>query len=140
MSVFPAPISNIITLSVNSFLSSTSPLSESTFGTIPSISIPAFLRTLVNCFTYSLSANITCPFTVNDELRLPTGSSIILPLSNINWFAIISIKTWFSGISISLTCIIADVTSLVDIPAYLSFASFTILFCTIVTYLPGIVT
>lgn len=51
-----------------------------------------------------------------------------------------SIKILSSGMSISFICIIADVTSLLEIPAYLSFASFKILFCTIVTYLPGIVT
>jgi len=40
----------------------------------------------------------------------------------------------------SFTCIIAVCTSLIDIPEYLSFTSLVILFCTIVTYLPGIVT
>ena len=39
----------------------------------------------------------------------------------------------------SLTCIILAETSFIDIPAYLSFASFNILFWTIVTYFPGIV-
>ena len=50
-----------------------------------------------------------------------------------------SIIVFPSGTSISFTWVIALWTSLSEIPAYLSLTSLTILFWTIVTYLPGIV-
>lgn len=106
---------------------------------MPSISKPAFLKILQSSFTYSLSAKITCAFKVKLELKLPTGSSFMSPLSKTNFPGTISINVLSSGISMSFTWIIAEVTSFVDIPAYLSFVSFTIVFWTIVTYLPGIV-
>ena len=88
---------------------------------------------------YSLSAKTICAFNVNELLKFPIGSSVIFPLSKINLSGTMSIKDWFSGISISLTCIKANCTSFDDIPAYLSFTSFVILFWTTVTYFPGIV-
>ena len=140
ISVLPAPISSIITLSCNSLLSKIRFLCANVVGTKPSTSIPAFLNIDDICLTYSLSANIIWAFKVKLELKLPTGSSVVFPVSKINLSGTISIETFPSGISISLTCIIAVCTSLNDIPEYLSLASFVILFCTIVVYLPGIVT
>ena len=140
MSVFSAPTSIIAILSCNSFLSNIKFLSASVVGTIPSISSPAFLNILFSCLTYSLSAKMICALIVNLELKLPTGSVTIVPLSSITLSGTMSISVLFSGISMSFTCIMAFCTSLIDIPAYLSFASFVILFCTIVTYFPGIVT
>ena len=49
ISVFPAPISIIITLSFNSLLSNIKFLSASVTGIIPSMSISAFLHILDNC-------------------------------------------------------------------------------------------
>ena len=94
---------------------------------------------LVTSFIYSFSARIICAVNVKWPLNFPTGSSTALPSSNINLSGTISISTLSSGISISLTCIIAEATSFTEMPASLSFASFTILFCTIVTCSPGIV-
>ena len=73
------------------------------------------------------------------ELKLPTGSCTDFPLSKINSSVTISIICFPSGISMSFTCDMPLKTSFVDIPAYLSLASFKTLFCTIVTYFPGIV-
>ena len=80
-----------------------------------------------------------CAFSINVELKAPTGSSITFPSSNVKSFVTISIICFPSGTSISLACISALDTSLEDIPEYLSLASFVTLFCTIVTYFPGIV-
>ena len=49
ISVFPAPMSIIITLSFNSLVSSIKFLSANVIGIIPSISIPAFLHMFDNC-------------------------------------------------------------------------------------------
>ena len=133
ISVFPAPMSIIITLSFNSLLSSIKFLSASVIGIIPSISNPAFLQILDNCLMYSLSPNITCAFKENVDTKFPTGSSTARPSSKTNLSVTISIILFPSGTSISFTCKSADDTSLVDIPAYLSFIVFVTLFCTIVT-------
>ena len=50
ISVFPAPISNNITLSFNSFPSRTKVLSASVIGTNPSMSMSAFLKIDARCF------------------------------------------------------------------------------------------
>ena len=71
---------------------------------------------------------------------MPTGSATIFPLSSIISDGTISIIVFPSGISISLACTIALWTSFNDIPANLSFSSFNMLFWTIVTSFPGIVT
>ena len=139
ISVFPAPMSRIIILSFSSFVSSTTFFSASVIGTIPSISKSAFLKILCICLIYSLFARTICAFNVNDAQKLPIGSEIVFPSSNMNFSATISIIVLFSGTSISFACIIADDTSFADIPAYLSFTSFVTLFCTIVTSFPCIV-
>ena len=128
ISMFPAPISNSIMLSFNSFLSNTRFLSARVIGTIPSNSTPAFFKIEFIFFIYSLSTNIICACIVKLELRQPTGSCTSSPLSNIKLSVTISIIALPSGISISLICIILVLTSFTDIPAYLSFTSFIILF------------
>ena len=140
ISTLPAPISKSIMLSCNSFLSNIRFLWASVVGTIPSISNPAFLNIELNFLTYSLSANIICALIVKLELKLPTGSATTVPLSNVILSRTISTKTSPSGTSMSFICAIAPCTSFVVIPANLSLASLEILFCTIVMYLPGIVT
>ena len=140
ISVFPAPISNSITLSSNSLVSNIRFLSANAVGTIPSISIPTRLNMVDNCLTYSLSAKIICAFNVKFELKFPTGSVTTFPLSSTICDGTMSIIVFPSGISMSLACIIALWTSFNAIPANLSFNSFTMLFWTIVTYFPGIVT
>ena len=127
-------------MSVNSLASNIRFLSAKLTGINPSISMSIFLNMLAIFLIYSLSANITWAFNVNDALKLPIGSCTIFPLSKINSSSTISISCMPSGIVISLTCMIEDDTSFAEIPAYLSFASLVIVFCTIVTYLPGIVT
>ena len=59
ISVFPAPMSIIITLSFSSFVSNIKLRSANVIGIIPSMSISAFLHILDSCFMYSLSPNIT---------------------------------------------------------------------------------
>ena len=140
ISVFPAPISNTITLSCNSFTSKIKFLSAKVFGTIPSVSSPAFLRTVEICLVYSLSAKMICAFKVNSDDKFPTGSLVLVPSFKINSFGTISIIVFPSGTSMSLTCIMACPTSRTEIPAYLSFNSFVTLFCTMVAYFPGMVT
>ena len=140
ISVFPAPISNNITLSFSSLVSSTKLLCARVTGTNPSISKSTFLKIEAICLIYSLPAKITCAFNVKLPLKFPIGSVTTFPFSRINWFSTISIICLPSGTSISFTCIMLEVTSFAEIPAYLSLASFNTLFCTIVTYFPGIVT
>lgn len=82
---------------------------------------------------------MTCAFIVNADTKFPTGSSTILPSSNINLSVTISIILCPSGTSISLTWSNAEDTSFADTPENLSFIFFVILFCTIVTYFPDIV-
>ena len=76
---------------------------------------------------------------MNLLLNVPIGSSTIFPSSNMNSFITISIICFPSGTSISFAYIKLLDTSLDDIPEYLSLASFVTLFCTMVTYFPGIV-
>ena len=140
ISIFPAPMSSNIILSWSSFVSKTKFLSANVVGTIPSISNPAFLNIDVNFLTYSLWAKIICAFIVKLELILPTGSVTTVPFSNTILSNTISTKACDSGTSMSFIWLIAPWTSFIDIPEYLSFTSLTMLFWTIVTYLPGIVT
>ena len=68
----------------------------------------------------------------------PTGFLTSFPSSKTKSFVIMSIICLFSGISIAFAANNAVRTSLVEMPEYISFASFVTLICTIVTSYPGI--